>query len=103
MPAVSIVIPAYNCAAYLDHTLRSIWAQTFRDYEVIVVNDGSPDTEALEAVLRPYRDRVVYLRQENRGASAARNTGIRASQAPLVAFLDADDAWEPEYLELQTA
>ncbi|HEV7891004.1 MAG TPA: glycosyltransferase family A protein [Pyrinomonadaceae bacterium] len=100
-PAVSVVIPAYNCAAYIAEALDSVFAQTFEDFEVLVVNDGSPDTEELERALAPYRERVVYLRQENRGVSAARNTGIRAARAPLVAFLDADDLWEPFYLEDQ--
>lgn len=101
-PAVSVVIPAYNCAAYIAEALDSVFAQTFEDFEVLVVNDGSPDTEELERALAPYRGRIVYLRQENRGVSAARNTGIRAARAPLVAFLDADDLWEPFYLEDQT-
>jgi glycosyltransferase involved in cell wall biosynthesis len=101
-PAVSVVIPAYNCAAYIAEALESVFAQTFEDFEVLVVNDGSPDTEDLERALAPYRGRVVYLRQKNRGVSAARNTGIRAARAPLVAFLDADDLWEPFYLEDQT-
>jgi glycosyltransferase involved in cell wall biosynthesis len=100
-PAVSVVIPAYKCAAYIAEALDSVFAQTFRDFEVVVVNDGSPDTVELERALEPYRERVVYLRQENRGVSAARNTGVRAARAPLVAFLDADDLWEPFYLEDQ--
>jgi glycosyltransferase involved in cell wall biosynthesis len=101
VPAVSVVIPAYNCAAYIAEALGSVFAQTFKEFEVIVVNDGSPDTLELERALEPYRARLVYLRQENRGVSAARNTGLRAARAPLVAFLDADDLWEPFYLEEQ--
>jgi glycosyltransferase involved in cell wall biosynthesis len=101
VPAVSVVIPAYNCAAYIAEALDSVFAQTFKGFEVVVVNDGSPDTEDLERALTPYRGRVVYIRQENRGVSAARNRGIRAARAPLVAFLDADDLWEPFYLEDQ--
>ena len=103
VPAVSVVIPAYKCAEYIAEALDSVFAQTFKEFEVIVVNDGSPDTEELERALAPYRERIVYLRQENRGVSAARNTGIRAARAPLVAFLDADDLWEPFYLADQTA
>lgn len=102
-PAVSVVVPAYNCAAYIAEALDSVFAQTFRDFEVVVVNDGSPDTQELERALEPYRERIVYLRQENRGVSAARNTGIRTARASLVAFLDADDLWEPFYLEDQVA
>jgi glycosyltransferase involved in cell wall biosynthesis len=100
-PAVSVIIPAYNVAPFIGEALESVFAQTFTDYEVIVVNDGSPDTGELERVLEPYRGRLVYIRQENRGLSGARNTGIRAARAPLVALLDADDVWEPEYLAVQ--
>lgn len=104
MPAdlVSVIIPAYNAAPYIKETLDSVFAQTYRSFEVIVVNDGSPDTDKLEAVLAPYRDRIVYLKQENRGLSGARNTGLRAATGNLVALLDADDIWLPDYLEEQT-
>jgi glycosyltransferase involved in cell wall biosynthesis len=100
-PAVSVIMPAYQSAPYIAEALESVFAQTFKDFEVVVVNDGSPDTEELEKVLEPYRDRVVYLKQENRGVSGARNTAVRAARAPLVAMLDPDDLWEPEYLEVQ--
>ena len=96
--AVSIVVPAYNVAPFMTETLRSVFAQTYTDYEVIVVNDGSPDTEELEQVLAPYRSRLRYITQENRGVSAARNTALRAARAPLIALLDGDDVWEPDYL-----
>ena len=102
-PAVSVIMPAYQSAPYIAEALESVFAQTFEDFEVVVVNDGSPDTEELERVLAPYRDRIVYLRQENRGVSAARNAAIRAARAPLVAMLDPDDLWEPDYLEVQVA
>src|SRR4051812_21258868 len=97
-PAVSIIMPAYRAAAYIAAALDSVFAQTFKSYEVIVVNDGSPDTEELERVLEPYRDRIVYIKQENKGVSAARNAAIRVSRAPFIAQLDPDDLWEPEYL-----
>ena len=100
-PRVSVIMPAYNVAPYIGDALRSVFAQTFRDFEVVVVNDGSPDTDDLERVLADYRERVVYLKQENRGVSAARNAGIRAARAPFVAHLDPDDLWEPEYLASQ--
>ena len=100
-PAVSVIMPAYRSAAYIAEALDSVFAQTFRDFEVVVVNDGSPDTEELERALEPYRGRVVYLSQENRGVSAARNAAIRVARAPLVAMLDPDDLWEPDYLEVQ--
>jgi glycosyltransferase involved in cell wall biosynthesis len=100
-PAVSIIMPAYNAARFISEALDSVVAQTFTDYETIVVNDGSPDRDELERVLEPYRERIVYLTQENRGVSGARNTGIRRARAPLIAHLDPDDMWEPEYLAVQ--
>ncbi len=100
-PAVSVVVPAYNVAPYIGAALASAFAQTFTDFEVIVVNDGSPDTVELERALAPYRARIVYLQQENRGPSAARNTGIRHARGRYVALLDADDLWLPEYLAAQ--
>lgn len=103
MATVSVVIPAYNCAEYIGETLESVFAQTFTDYEVIVINDGSPDTEALERALGAYRDRIVYIKQENLGPGGARNAGIRAARAALIALLDADDVWEPDYLAVQVA
>src|ERR1019366_24414 len=68
----------------------------------IVVNDGCPDSANLERVLEAYRGEIVYIRQENRGLAGARNTAIQAARAPLVALLDSDDAWEPDYLAVQT-
>jgi len=102
-PAVSVIIPAYNVTAFIADALDSLRAQTFRDFETIVVNDGCPDAANLERVLEPYRGEIVYIRQENQGVAAARNTALRAARAPLVALLDPDDMWEPEYLEVQTA
>jgi glycosyltransferase involved in cell wall biosynthesis len=101
LPKISIVIPAYNVATYIVETLESVLAQTRDDYEVIVVNDGSPDTEEFELAIQPYLERIVYLKQKNRGASVARNTGVRAARGELIAFLDADDLWLPTYLEDQ--
>jgi glycosyltransferase involved in cell wall biosynthesis len=100
-PTVSIIIPAYNTAAYIGETLASVFAQTFQDFEVIVVNDGSPDTPELERAIAPFRSRLTYIVQDNRGLSSARNTAIAAAKADLVALLDSDDVWEPNYLERQ--
>jgi glycosyltransferase involved in cell wall biosynthesis len=80
-----------------------VFAQTFQNLEVVVVNDGSPDTEELERVLQPYFGRITYLRQENRGPAAARNAGILHSSGEYVAVLDSDDTWSPEYLDAQLA
>jgi glycosyltransferase involved in cell wall biosynthesis len=98
---VSVVIPAYNSAEYIAETLDSVLAQTFSDYEVIVVNDGSPDTHLLEQALAPYQQRIRYIRQENRGPSAARNAAILEASGKYVAFLDSDDRWLPSHLEAQ--
>jgi glycosyltransferase involved in cell wall biosynthesis len=102
---VSVVIPAYQCTHYIAETLNSVVAQTFTSYEIIVVNDGSPDTEALEQALAPYltthQGRIRYMRQPNGGPSAARNRGIREARGKYIAFLDSDDAWLPRHLAQQ--
>ncbi len=100
-PRVSVIMPAYNVAQYIAEALDSVFAQTFTDYEVIVVNDGSPDTPALERALAPYRERIIYLVQKNGGVSAARNAALRETRGEFVAFLDPDDAWLPDYLAAQ--
>lgn len=100
-PSVSVIIPAFKIAPFICETLQSVFAQTFTDFEVIVINDGSPDTIEFEAALEPYRDRILYIEQENRGAAAARNRGLLAARGELVAFLDGDDLWSPTYLEEQ--
>ncbi|HWQ34200.1 MAG TPA: glycosyltransferase family A protein [Blastocatellia bacterium] len=100
-PVVSVIIPVYNSAEFIGETLASVFAQTFTEYEVIVINDGSPDTAELEVELRPFRDRIIYLEQENRGPAAARNLGIRRARGKYVALLDSDDVWMPEFLAEQ--
>lgn len=100
-PRTSIVIPAYNVARFIADTLDSAFAQTDRDFEVIIVNDGSPDSEQLEKTLTPYFEKLIYVKQPNSGASIARNTGIENSRGKYIAFLDGDDLWHPEYLETQ--
>jgi glycosyltransferase involved in cell wall biosynthesis len=100
-PAVSIIIPAYNSAAYIGDALESVFAQTFKRYEVIVVNDGSPDTEDLERELRRFSQGVRYIKQPNRGVAAARNAAIHSARGDRVAFLDSDDTWLPTFLEKQ--
>lgn len=102
-PLVSIIIPAYNTAAFIAATISSILAQTYSRYEIFVVNDGSPDTPAMEAALAPFADRINYIVQENRGISVARNRAIRASTGTYIALLDSDDVWEPDYLAVQVA
>jgi len=101
-PSVTVIVPAYNTAAYIGRTIASIVAQTCGDYEIIVINDGSPDTVDTERALAPYRDRIRYLAfEENRGLTIARNTGILEARGRYIAFLDSDDEWEPTYLAEQ--
>lgn len=102
-PKVSVIIPAYNVAEYIEEALDSVFAQTFEDFEVIIINDGSPDTEEFERVLEKYFDRIIYLKQENAGCGPARNVAIQNSRGALMAFLDGDDVWLPGHLESQIA
>ena len=102
-PDVSVIIPAYNTAGYVAGAVASVLAQTYTSYEIIVVNDGSPDSEAMGRALAPYRDRITYIVQKNTGVSAARNYAIAIARGRYIAFLDSDDVWEPEYLASQVA
>lgn len=99
MPKVSVIIPTYNCARYLPAAIESVLRQTYRDFEIVVVNDGSPDDT--DSAVAPYLDRITYIKQANLGAPAARNRGLAASTGELIAFLDDDDEWMPEKLRLQ--
>ena len=100
-PRVSVIIPVYNNAEYICEAIASVLAQTYTDYEIIVINDGSTDN--LEQAIVPYRDRIRYLRQTNQGVSAARNRGLYLARGELIAFLDADDIYLPHKLEQQVA
>lgn len=102
-PAISVIVPAYRTTEYIAETLDSVFAQTVTDFELIVVNDGCPDTVNLDRVLEPYLSRIVYVKQPNGGPGGARNTGVRTARAPIVTMLDSDDLWEPDYLEAQIA
>lgn len=102
-PTVSVIIPAYNVTAWIRDALESVFAQRFTDWEAIVVNDGCPDTPNLERALAPWRSRIRYLEQRNRGLAGARNAGLHAARGRLIAPLDADDVWESGYLEAQVA
>jgi glycosyltransferase involved in cell wall biosynthesis len=101
MSEVSVIIPLYNKEKYISRALDSVFAQTFKDFEVIVVDDGSTD-EGPKIVDSYSDERLRVIRQENSGPGAARNCGIRESSSPLLAFLDADDEWLPEFLEKST-
>jgi glycosyltransferase involved in cell wall biosynthesis len=100
MIKVSVIIPAYNAMQYLPETLDSVLLQTYTNYEIIIVNDGSSDSIVEWAP--QYKDsRIRLITQVNQGVSAARNKGIENSTGEYIAFLDADDLWAPEYLEKQ--
>lgn len=99
MPLASIIIPIFNREQSVRAALDSVLAQTFRDFEVIVVDDGSTDDSL--AVLKSYGERIRLICQPHAGAGAARNTGIRAAQGRWIAFLDSDDVWRPEKLATQ--
>jgi glycosyltransferase involved in cell wall biosynthesis len=94
---VSVIIPSYNSGRFLAESIESVLAQTLPPQEVIVVDDGS--TDDTPAVAAHFEGRIVYHRQANRGVSAARNAGIERATGNWLAFLDADDLWEPEKLE----
>jgi GT2 family glycosyltransferase len=101
IPKVSIIMPAYNTADLIAASLDSVLAQNFQDFEVIVVNDGSPDTAELDRVLAPYADKIIYIKQENKRAAGARNTAIRQARGEFLAFLDSDDRWLPDHLSMK--
>ncbi len=100
-PKISVVIPAYNASLTLTRALETVLAQSESAYEVIVVDDGSSDD--LSYVQSRFKDRVIWIRQTNQGAAAARNTGVAKATGSHIAFLDADDYWETNKLELQSA
>ena len=95
---VSVIIPVFNGARYLRAALESVFAQTYRPFEVIVVDDGSADDSGV--IAQSFPD-VRYIQQANQGVAAARNNGIEAARGEFFAFLDQDDLWKPEKLELQ--
>src|SRR5215510_12177762 len=100
-PKVSVIIPAYNTEKFLAETIRSVLDQTYGDYEVIVVDDGSSDGTL--GVARSFEPRVKVLAQPNRGPASARNLAIRNSRGDYIAFLDSDDLWMKDKLEDQVA
>ena len=96
-PRVSVVIPAYNQAKYLGDAIQSVLSQTYRDFEIIVVDDGSTDDTPL--VVSQLGGNLHYIRQTNQGLAGARNTGIRNAKGSYIALLDSDDIWLPEFLQ----
>jgi glycosyltransferase involved in cell wall biosynthesis len=98
MPYFSVVIPSYNRSDMTVDAVNSVLGQTFRDFEIIVVDDGS--TDGTEQVLRRFGEKIRYHKQENAGVAAARNRGIALSGGDYICYLDSDDLWHPQKLAL---
>lgn len=100
-PRVSVIVPSYKTASFIGETLDSVFAQDYPNYEIIVVNDGSPDTPDLERELERFKDRITYIKKPNGGVASARNAGIQASTGDYIALLDSDDLMEPNWMRVQ--
>jgi teichuronic acid biosynthesis glycosyltransferase TuaG len=103
---VSIIVPVYNASSYIEETIKMVGAQTYKDWELILVDDASSDGSAdlIEKLIENQGKRIKLIRKKvNEGPAAARNSGIGASAGRYIAFLDADDIWKPEKLEKQVA
>ena len=98
---VSVVIPTYNSVKYVTEAIESVLEQTYKNIEILVIDDGSTDNT--KEVLKKYDDSIIYLYKENGGVSSARNYGIKKANGKYIAFLDADDVWMPEKIEEQVA
>jgi len=102
-PTVSVIIPAYNRAHLIGRAIKSVLNQAYQDFELIIIDDCSTDNT--DEVVREFQkkdNRIIYLKHDqNKGGSAARNTGIKVSKSEYIAFLDSDDEWLPEKLEIQ--
>ena len=101
---VSIITPCYNGEKYISETIESVLAQTYLDWEMIIIDDGSKDSSA--EIIRRYcarDDRIILLQQPNAGSAAARNNGIGHAEGQYIALLDADDIWLPDFLKKQIA
>ena len=96
---ISVVIPFYNNVEWLEEAVQSVLNQTYKNYEIIVVNDGSP--ENIDSFLEKYNDKITYIKTENKGPGPARNLGIENANGEYIAFLDSDDLWLPNKLEVQ--
>jgi len=99
LPLISVIIPTYNADKFIAEAIESVLAQTYKMFEIIVVDDGS--TDKTTDILRKYHEKIQYIFQENRGPSAARNVGINIAQGEYICFLDADDLWTSDKLEAQ--
>jgi glycosyltransferase involved in cell wall biosynthesis len=99
MPLISVIIPTFNRANFITKAIDSVLAQTYTNYEIIIVDDGSTDNT--KDILKPYLDKIRYIYQPNSGVSAARNVGIMTAIGKWIAFLDSDDRWHVKKLEMQ--
>ena len=101
-PLISVVIPVFNCEKYVGKCLNSVIEQTFQDFEIIIIDDGSTDNthDLCLRYVDLHSEQIRYFRQENRGPASARNRGIRLSQGKYLSFLDADDYWDENFLEI---
>jgi glycosyltransferase involved in cell wall biosynthesis len=97
MTSISVIMPVYNGAEFIEESIQSVLSQSARDFELIIVDDGSYDGTA--EIIRDYEGRVRFIQQANRGPSAARNRGLEEAKGKYVAFLDADDVWDHRFLE----
>ena len=97
MPKVTVLLPTFNRQDLIVETIKSVFTQTYSDYEVLVVDDGS--TDDTEHVLKPWKSKISYIKKTNGGPSSSRNVGISRITSDYVAFLDSDDQWEPNFLE----
>ena len=98
---VSVIIPAYNCAKYIDEAVNSVLSQTYPYLEIIVVNDGSTDNTL--QIIEKFKDRITIINQAQSGVACARNTGIKSANGDYIAFIDADDYWFKEKIQLQVS
>ena len=98
-PHVSVIMPVFNGESFIEAAINSVFAQSFKNFELIVVDDGS--TDATLAILEAYGDRIKVLRQKNSGHAAARNAASRIATGEWIAMIDADDLWEPTKLQKQ--
>ncbi len=102
MPKVSVIIPTYNCAQYISEAMESALAQSYQDFEILIIDDGSTDNikDVIKGYLDNFPNKVRYIFQENHGLANARNTGIQNAKGEFIALLDADDRWLPDRLEI---
>jgi teichuronic acid biosynthesis glycosyltransferase TuaG len=99
MTTFSVIIPVYNVSTYIERSLKSVFAQSYQDFEIIVIDDGSTDDTAEQVHRFSDQAKLHYVRQDNAGPAAARNTGMKVATGQFIAFLDADDLWHPQKLE----